>query len=347
VLLANLAGDALEEAGAVDEATRLACAALEQDHLLESGESDVALMASAVLMSTDRLDSAWRAWNAEIDRARRRGSILRFATAVTVRACLAYRCGQLADAEADARLGDDVHRELGLDLPRRFSLAFLVGSLVERGEVQPAAELLDAATVPMNLALLLDSRARLRFAQGRFAEAVEDFLACGTRLEARGGRHPGVLAWRSGAAQALQQLDQPGEARRLADEELDLARRLGVPRALGIAPRPGSRCGGGSTSPQPATPRRSPTARDRTGRGGGAATTLRQWSRRTHPERAAGRPHGRRRHGEPRDRAGPLRHRQDGRGPPGQHLPQARHLVPDRVDECTGRRPSLHEPPKR
>lgn len=130
-----------------------------------------------------------------------------------------------------------MHREYGLDLPRRFSLAFLVGSLVERGEVQPAAELLDAAAVPMNLALLLDSRARLRCAQGRFTEAVDDFLACGTRLEARGSRHPGVLAWRSGAALALLQLDQPGEARRLADEELDLARRLGVPRALGIALR--------------------------------------------------------------------------------------------------------------
>lgn len=95
-----------------------------------------------------------------MERARRRGSITGFAGAVTVRACLAYRCGQLMDAEADARLADDVHREYRLDLTRRYSLAFLVGALVERGEVQAAADLLDESTVPVNLSLLLDSRAR-------------------------------------------------------------------------------------------------------------------------------------------------------------------------------------------
>lgn len=99
------------------------------------------------------------------------------------------------DAEADARLADDVHREYRLDLTRRYSLAFLVGALVERGEVQAAADLLDESTVPVNLSLLLDSRGRLRCAQGRFAEAVEDFLASGRRLMARGTHHPGFLAW--------------------------------------------------------------------------------------------------------------------------------------------------------
>ncbi|HTF50419.1 MAG TPA: AAA family ATPase [Pseudonocardia sp.] len=237
MLLTNLAADALEEKGAADEATRLASAALREDHLRDAGETDVALMASAVLMATDRLGAAWRMWNAELDRARRNGSIIGFAYAVTVRACLAYRCGQLADAEADARLADDILHEHRLDLMRRYSLAFLIGALVERGEVRAAAERLDAAVVPMNLSLLLDSRGRLRTAQGRFADAVEDFLASGKRLAARGTRHPGMLAWRSNAALALIHLDQSREARQLADEELDLARRLGVPRALGIALR--------------------------------------------------------------------------------------------------------------
>ncbi len=237
MLLANLAADALEERGATDEATRLAEAALHEDHLLAGGETDVALMASAVLMSTDRLGAAWRTWNAEIDDARRTGSIVRFGYALTVRACLSYRCGDLADAEADARLADDIHREQDLGLTRRYSLAFLVGALVERGQVGPAAELLDAATEPVNLTLLLDSRGRLRVAQGRFAEAVDDFLDSGSRLAARGTRHPGILAWRSNAALALMQLDEPREARRFADEELEFARRLGVPRALGIALR--------------------------------------------------------------------------------------------------------------
>lgn len=237
MLLANLAADALEEKGAVDLATRLANAALREDHLLIAEEHDVALLATSVLMSTNQLDTAWRTWNAEMDRARRTGSITAFAGAATVRACLAYRCGQLMDAEADARLADDVHCEYRLDLTRRYSLAFLVGALVERGEVQAAADLLDESAVPVNLSLLLDSRGRLRCAQGRFAEAVEDFLASGRRLVARGIGHPAFLAWRSNAALALLHIDQAREARRLAEEEVDLARRLGVPRALGMALR--------------------------------------------------------------------------------------------------------------
>jgi DNA-binding CsgD family transcriptional regulator len=236
-LLANLAADTLEEEGLAEEATRLAEAALREDHLLVAEEFDGALLASSVLMSTDQLDTAWRTWNAAVEQARRQGSLTGFAAAATVRACLAYRCGQLMEAEADARLADDVHREYRLDLMRRYSLAFLVGALVERGEVQAAADSLDGSTAPVNLSLLLDSRGRLRCAQGRFAEAAEDFLTCGRRLTDRGIRHPGLVPWQSSAALALRHLDERLDARRLVDGELEQARRLGVARSLGIALR--------------------------------------------------------------------------------------------------------------
>jgi DNA-binding CsgD family transcriptional regulator len=246
MLLANLAADAVDVEGAADKGTRLAEAALNGDYLLAAEEIDVALLATSVLMATDHLDAAWRTWNAAVERARKTGSVPGFAAAATVRACLAYRCGQLADAEADARLADDLLRELGAGSSRRYSLAFLVGALVERGEVEAAARRLDDSGVPVKLTLLLDSRGRLRCAQGRFAEAVEDFLDCGQRLAARGSRHPGILAWRSSAALALQCLDEPVEARRLAHEELDEARRLGVARALGIALRAAGLLRGGA-----------------------------------------------------------------------------------------------------
>jgi DNA-binding CsgD family transcriptional regulator len=246
VLLANLAADALEVEGSAREATRLADAALREDHLLVAEEMDVALLATSVLMSTDQLDTAWRTWDAAVGRARHRGSITGFAAAATVRACLAYRCGQLMEAEADARLADDVHREYRLDLLRRYSLAFLVGALVERGEVQAGADLLDESTAPVNLSLLLDSRGRLRCAQARFAEAAEDFLACGKRLTDRGTRHPGMVPWQSNAALALQRLDQPLDAQRLVGQELEQARRLGVARALGIALRAAGLVRGGA-----------------------------------------------------------------------------------------------------
>jgi hypothetical protein len=103
VLLANLAADALEVKGP-EEATRLADAALREDHLLVAEELDVALLATSVLMSTDQLDTAWRTWNAAVERPRRQGALTGFAAAATVRAALAYRCGQLMEAEADARL---------------------------------------------------------------------------------------------------------------------------------------------------------------------------------------------------------------------------------------------------
>ena len=236
VLLANLAADALEERADAAEATRLAEAALRDDRLVTGGEADVALMASAVLMATDRMDVAARTWDAEAERAVRAGSPVQFGYAATVRACLAYRRGRLADAEADAQLADDTLVEHGIVLARRYSLAFLVGALVERGEVATAARKLDPA-VRVNLTLLLDSRARLRHEQGCFAEAAADFVECGRRLAARGTRHAGMLAWRSGAALALARLGEDAEALRLADEELELARTLGVPRALGIALR--------------------------------------------------------------------------------------------------------------
>lgn len=56
-------------------------------------------------------------------------------------------------------------------------------------------------------------------------------------FEAVGGRNPALVAWRSQAALAFMRLGDRGEARRLATEELALARAWGAPRALGAALR--------------------------------------------------------------------------------------------------------------
>ena len=62
-------------------------------------------------------------------------------------------------------------------------------------------------------------------------------LDAGRRFEAVGSRNPAFIAWRSPAALALLQLGEQDEARRLATEELELARAWGAPRALGAALR--------------------------------------------------------------------------------------------------------------
>jgi DNA-binding CsgD family transcriptional regulator len=48
---------------------------------------------------------------------------------------------------------------------------------------------------------------------------------------------PAIVPWRSLAATAHHQLGAAGEARRLAAEDVDLARQFGAPRALGVALR--------------------------------------------------------------------------------------------------------------
>ena len=71
-------------------------------------------------------------------------------------------------------------------------------------------------------------------------------LDAGRRFEALGGRNPAFMAWRSHAALALLQLGERDEARRLAAEELELARTWGAPRALGAALRAAGLAEGGA-----------------------------------------------------------------------------------------------------
>jgi DNA-binding CsgD family transcriptional regulator len=80
---------------------------------------------------------------------------------------------------------------------------------------------------------LIGARARLRAAQSRTREAIDDLLALGGRMQGRIVT-PALVPWRSQAALALRG-DDPDQALRLGREEFELARALGAPRALGVA----------------------------------------------------------------------------------------------------------------
>ena len=88
--------------------------------------------------------------------------------------------------------------------------------------------------VPESMVLnpLLYARGVLRLAQGRHTEAAEDLRELGRR-HARWDMHRPSPPWRSGAALALLALGDRTEARRLADEQVALARAWGTPRSLG------------------------------------------------------------------------------------------------------------------
>jgi DNA-binding CsgD family transcriptional regulator len=127
-------------------------------------------------------------------------------------------------------------------LPLAYTYAHLAEVLAERGELAEAVRTLELSSVHENqptwhTAYLLEPRARLRIASGEVEEGLADLLAAGERIESFGIRNPSYSAWRSQAALALLGLGDRQEARRLVGEEIDLARRWGAPRPLGVALR--------------------------------------------------------------------------------------------------------------
>jgi DNA-binding CsgD family transcriptional regulator len=144
---------------------------------------------------------------------------------------------ELADAEAQARWA--VERATGIFAVD--ALAHLIEILIERDALADAEDELSRVRAPLDshsivAVTYLMARGRLRAAQGRRAEALQDFLACGERCE-RLGIALAVYPWRSEAAIANASLGRPHEARRLAGAEVTIARRFGRPRALGVALR--------------------------------------------------------------------------------------------------------------
>lgn len=159
-----------------------------------------------------------------------------------LRAVLGLRRGDLLAAEADAR---SLLEGEALRPPRFWRVltgGVLVLALVERAELDAAEDALEPLAIDMEgtgfqSASLRHARGRLRLARRHFAAALSDFAAAGDLISRTGWRAPAYLPWRSDAALAHLGLGEPEEARRMATEELEMARRFGAPRALGMAMR--------------------------------------------------------------------------------------------------------------
>jgi DNA-binding CsgD family transcriptional regulator len=87
------------------------------------------------------------------------------------------------------------------------------------------------------LNFVLFARGRLRFAQGRHAEAIADLDQLGRRERKWRGRDPAVFPYRSFLALALAATGNRERARALAAEEVTLARAWGTPGPVGRALR--------------------------------------------------------------------------------------------------------------
>jgi DNA-binding CsgD family transcriptional regulator len=244
-LLSSVATDTAISGGSASEAARLAQRALAGGELMHQdieGDAALAMPAIFTLIDTGRLRAAVRLLDGGVAMARASGSRFALVRILAERALAHYRCGALPAAESDARECHELAGEPGWGLALALAAAVLAAVHVERGEPGQALQALaptDAALgIGESLALqfLRESRVRTLIACGEPEAALvllEDF----ERWTCQRGVGIGVelMSWRSLAALAYLRLGGVGEARRLAEEEIQLARRFGAAPKLGTA----------------------------------------------------------------------------------------------------------------
>jgi DNA-binding CsgD family transcriptional regulator len=82
-------------------------------------------------------------------------------------------------------------------------------------------------------------------AQGRADEGLDDLLEFGRRDERWGSANPLASRWRSAASLALALIGDNERAARMAEDDLERARRWGTARGIGMALRAGALAEGG------------------------------------------------------------------------------------------------------
>ena len=185
-----------------------------------------------------------------IAQARATGDSSRLAVGLATRGWLALRRGDLSAAEADARTALAATELPAPPMYRVLNGGVLVKALVDQGELDAAEEALAALDVRARA----DSRHRRgaslrpRPAAGRTGTSrrrARRLPGRRRRLTRARSPAPSFLPWRSEAALAHLALGEHEPAGRLAEEELELARAFGAPRALGVAKRAAGIVAGG------------------------------------------------------------------------------------------------------
>ena len=208
------------------------------------GPTDLPWFAQATiaLVWSDAHAEAQVPLDAGVAESRASGDTALFAASHAQRAWLLLRRGDLQGAEADARSVLDAPELAAPAIYRKLAAAVLVNTLVERGELAQAADVLDRAGPDRSprtqtAAVLQLAHGRLLLARGRPADALAEMLAAGDVARSTGSSCPGYLAWRSAAALAHAALGDRAAALRLANEEVVLARAFGASRTLAVALR--------------------------------------------------------------------------------------------------------------
>jgi DNA-binding CsgD family transcriptional regulator len=207
-----------------------------------------------VLVVAERFGTVEESLKPMLEQVHRCGSARGFVAAYSTLGLLKLRLGALPEADAAARVALRVLQEGDFAPGLGFAATVLSDIAVEAGELGEAQMLLDLLPQQGWLAgvgtvLIPAARGRLRLAQGRAADALADFQACGalfgTEVWGMPIRETGYVHARSGAALALLRLGRRQHACQLAEAELADVRVFGAPRALGIALRAAGLARGG------------------------------------------------------------------------------------------------------
>jgi DNA-binding CsgD family transcriptional regulator len=221
----------------------LARRALASGNLLAS--SPIAFLYAVVtLFRSGLLDEAVAIFNQAVAQARRRGDIFNLAFLLTWRGVCQTERGDLRAAVADLKEAIELSVAHGTRLNWSYNIGFLAYALLEQGEADEAARVIDrggfSEQLPpdqVHLVWFRLHRGRVRIETGSPGRGVEELRQVGETVRLLPFDNPGTAPWRSWAAEGLRLLDRHDEARVLAADELALARRWGDPHAIGACLR--------------------------------------------------------------------------------------------------------------
>lgn len=212
-------------------------------------EGQLIELATGVLFSTDDLLTEIDLLDRAIDAVQEAGSFAKVGLYSAARSYPEIPTGRLSDAIADAQAAIRA-ADLGWEAFYPAACAYQALAHVERGDIQAAGEVLsiDPARWAMRAdwITVLIARGRLFAAQGDPHKAISEFRAAGEFAAMAGFRSPGPPDWRTWLAVALTQVQEHDEARSVAAEAVEIARRWGARWPIGTALRAAGIAEGGS-----------------------------------------------------------------------------------------------------
>jgi hypothetical protein len=251
IMFAALSRVACHQGATADDAAAYAERSLGGPVAPEGAEAISRFTALYTLVDADRLQQATEQLEATILVARRRGSLVGYASAVGFRALVAFQCGDVRGAVADAASALETGALHGALHP--LVLACLVRARLAEGDVERAAELvapLEGVAIPdivvFNHALV--ARAQVRFARADLDGALADVRLALERVP-RAVRCSRVLPWRGIAVPVLLAAGDGDGAATVAAADVAAARRWGTPGAIGAAAAGHALCAPAPTRP--------------------------------------------------------------------------------------------------